>query len=264
MEVITLAQGEVGYLEKSKDNYMLYGANCLYPKIDFAGADNYTKYAYELHNAGLGHKNGYAWCQTFIAWLFWKTYGADLANQLLCGMLSSASTMDVKTAMINAGRQVPLNKAQACDIVYRSRSGGGHVGLVISRSTDGKIITVEGNSSASDITSWNGGAVVQHTGASWEWCCRPDYSIIDYHWIQDNGKWYYQNGLGQNWHGWGKIKETAGPYYHWYWFNSKGAMVTGAKEIDGKWYFFQPDGPLEGAQCITDSNGALIIWSMGE
>lgn len=83
-------------------------------------------------------------------------------------------------------------------------------------------------------------------------------------WIKSGGKWYYQDQNGQNWHGWGRIKETNGPYYHWYWFDSKGAAATGAKEIDGKWYFFQPDGDMECAECITDPNGAMIIWSMTE
>lgn len=263
-ELLKLAESELGYLEKSKEAFRLYGANCLYDKEKYAGADNVTKYSYELYQRGLGHPEYQPWCQTFIAWLYWKIFGAELANKLLCGKLRSASTMDVKDAFFAQGRGVPLNKAKPGDIAYRSRNGGGHVGLVVGRASNGKIISIEGNSSASDITSWNGGAVVKHTGASWEWCVRPDYTLVDYHWVEDNGTWYYQNGLGQNRHGWDKIKETQGDYYHWYWFDSKGAMATNSREIDGSWYFFQPDGPLEGAQCITDSNGALNVWSMSE
>lgn len=264
-KIIKLAQDELGYLEKSKENYSLYGSECLYPKTKYAGADNYTKYSWELRNAGLGHPNGQPWCETFISYIFWKAAGAEEADRLLCGMLRSASTMDTKNAMVRAGRQVPLNTAKAGDIVFRSRSGGGHVGLVIGRTGDGRIISIEGNTSKTDATAWNGGAVAQHTGGSWEWCCRPDWSLCEdpYHWTQVNGKWYYQDANGQNWYGWNKIKESSGDKWHWYWFDHTGAAATGAKFIDGRWYFFWPDKDQnECMECLTDSTGAMVVWSL--
>ena len=265
-KIIKLAKDEIGYLEKSKSDYSLYGSDCLYPKTQFAGADNYTKYSYELRAVLPGsHAQGQPWCMTFICWIFYCVAGTQLANKLLCGMLRSASTMDTKNAMIRAGRQVPLNKAEAGDIVFRSRSGGGHVGLVVGRAADGKIITIEGNTSANDATAWNGGAVAQHVGGSWEWCCRPDWSLCEdpYHWVQSNGKWYYQDANGQNWYGWNKIKESSGDKWHWYWFDHTGAAATGAKFIDGKWYFFWPDKDRnECMLCITDSTGAQVVWTL--
>lgn len=266
-KVLALAQDEVGYLEKSKADYSRYGSGCLYPKTAYAGADNYTKYAYELHNAGYGHPNGYAWCMTFICWILWKVAG-DKANKLLCGMLTSASTMDTKDVMIRAGRQVPLNKAEPGDIVFRSRNGGGHVGLVNGRTDEGKIISIEGNTSATDATSWNGGAVAVHTGGKWEWCVRPDWTICEdgYRWVKSGNHWFWQDGNGINWHGWARIKETNGEAEHWYWFDNIGVMATESRKIGGKWYFFQPDGPLEGALCITDTvdktGGALEVWTL--
>ena len=265
-DLVAKAKDELGYLEKSRANYDLYGANCLYHKTKYAGADNYTKYAYELRAAGLGHPNGQPWCQSFVNWLFYKTFGADLANQLLCGKLSSASTMEVKDAFVRSGRQVA--SVEPGDIAFRARSGGGHVGLVIGYA-NGKAITIEGNSSSTDITSWNGGAVVKHTGAPWTWYVRPDWSLIRpkeevWKWIQSGGKWYYQNRDGKNLHGWAKIKESAGPYFHWYWFDKTGAAATGGVQIDGKWYFFMPEGEFEGAECLTTSTGALTVWSMTE
>lgn len=266
-DVVKLAYAEEEYVEKAKKYLDKFGSSILYDTTNFAGSDNLTKYAYELNQAGLGHPNGYAWCQTFIAWLFWKSYGADIADKLLCGKLRSASTMVVKDAMLKGDRLVPLARAEAGDIVYRSRSGGGHVGLVIGRASNGKIITVEGNTSPTDATAWNGGQVARHTGASWEWCVRPDYSILEddtpcWHWAQFGDDWFYQDKNGHNWHGWLKIKESAGEYLHWYWFDDRGVMAKGAREIDGKWYFFQPDGSLEGALCITDESGALAVWSI--
>lgn len=266
-DVIDLAYAEEEYVEKAKKYLDKLGPEILYDKTNFAGSDNLTKYAYELNQAGLGHPNGQAWCQTFIAWIYWKSYGPELADKLLCGKLRSASTMEVKNAFPK-GQFIPLEDAEPSDIVYRPRTGGGHVELVVGRSSTGQLITVGGNTSPLDKTSWNGGQVARHIGAPWTWCVRPDYSILDaypgWHWIQYDGDWFYQDYYGNNWHGWLKVKESAGDFYHWYWFDKRGIMATGAAEIDGKWYFFQPDGPLEGACCITDESGALKIWNLNE
>ena len=271
-DVLDLAYAEEEYAEKARKYLDKYGVSVLYDKTNFSGSDNLTKYAYELHSAGLGHPNGFAWCQTWIAYIFWKCYTAEIADKLLCGMLRSASTMEVKNAMIKAGRQVPLVKAEPGDIVFRSRNGGGHVGLVVGRSAEGKIISVEGNTSPTDKNSWNGGQVARHVGASWEWCVRPDYSILKdeedkdpgWHWCSWGGDWFYQDKNGRNWHGWLKVKESAGEFLHWYWFDNRGVMAKGAREIDGKMYYFQESGDLEGALCITDETGALVVWNLSE
>lgn len=262
-QLVGIAAGEVGYLEKSKANWNLYGINCLYEKTKFAGADNVQKYAYET-----GHYKSYgwaAWCQSFVNWCLMAAFGQVKADELLCGKYASASTMDVKNAMVKAGRDIDLKNAQPGDIVFRSRSGGGHVGIVKGWS-NGKIITIEGNSSAADLAAWNGGAVVEHTGAPWNWCCRPDWSLVEkpagWHWVKSGGKWYYQDENGINKHGWADIKETAGDKVHRYYFNSKGQMATGAQMIDEKLYLFAPEGPLEGAMCRSDENGIQQIMDV--
>lgn len=270
--VLDLAYSEEEYVEKAKKYVDKYGVSVLYDATNFSGSDNLTKYCYELNQAGLGHPNGFAWCMSWICWLYWKCYGTEIADKLLCGKLRSASTMVVKDAMVKADRLVPLAKAQVGDLVFRSRSGGGHVGLVIGRASNGKIITIEGNTSPTDASSWNGGQVARHTGASWEWCVRPDYSILKdeedkdpgWHWVSWGGDWFYQNRFGNNWHGWLKVKETAGLYLHWYWFDERGVMAKGARKIDERWYFFQPEGDLEGAQCITDTAGVQRVWNLTE
>ena len=81
-----------------------------------------------------------------------------------------------------------------------------------------------------------------------------------WHWVQDGTGWYYQDKNGLNKHGWAKIEQTDKQGSHWYWFNAKGRAVTGVQVIDGKRYYFQPDGPLECALCITDGDGALQVW----
>lgn len=74
-------------------------------------------------------------------------------------------------------------------------------------------------------------------------------------WVHVGRKWYYQNQDGINSKGWKLIKETNGNYSHWYWFDQTGAAVTGWRYIDDRLYFFQPDGPLECAMCISDTTG---------
>ena len=265
--IIDLAYAEEEYTEKAKKYVDKYGISVLYDKVNFSGSDNLTKYAYELHSAGLQNPNGFAWCQTWINWLMWKCYGKDIANKLLCGKLTSASTMVVKDAMVKNDRLVPLAKAEPGDLVYRSRSGGGHVGLVVGRASNGKIISVEGNTSATDASSWNGGQVARHVGASWEWCVRPDYSILKdddpgWHWVSWGGDWFYQDRFGRNAHGWRVIKESAGNYLHRYWFDERGVMARGQRKIDGEWCSFMPEGDLEGSQCKTDDNGFLHVWNI--
>lgn len=265
-DLVNFVIGEKGYLEKSKANYQKYGADCLYPKTQYAGSDNYTKYAYEVDKLfGESWRQGQAWCQVFVAYAFWKVFGKTMADKLLYGELDSAYTIAVKNKFVSKGRQVALSKAEPGDLVYRSRNGGGHVGIVIGMK-NGQIVSVEGNSSASDITSWNGGAVVEHTGATWEWCVRPDWSMLPkddgWHWVKSGGKWYYQDANGVNKHGWAKIKETGGETLHWYYFDSKGAMLTGHQFIDGELCLFMPEGTLEGAMCISDENGYQHVWNV--
>ena len=95
-DVLDLAYAEEEYVEKARKYLDKYGVSVLYDQTNFSGSDNLTKYAYELHSAGLGHPNGFAWCQTWINWIMRKCYKQDLANKLLCGTLTSASTMEVK------------------------------------------------------------------------------------------------------------------------------------------------------------------------
>ena len=79
-EVIELALAEVGYLEKKS-------ASQLDSKTANTGSGNFTKYARDLDaipNFYNGKKNGFAWCDVFVDWLFVKTFGVKTAKKLLC------------------------------------------------------------------------------------------------------------------------------------------------------------------------------------
>lgn len=251
LKTTEIALSEVGYLEKSQSAYKKNPA-ILDSKTDGAGSDNLTKYARDAK-----HPNGYAWCQTFIAYIFIKAFGYDLANKLLCGMVRSAYTLDVKDAFMRQGKGVPLNKAQEGDIVYRSRNGGGHVGYVIGRTSDGKIISVEGNTSSTDITSWNGGCVAKHTGASWEWCVRPDYSVVPKYkpqtWYKDSVGWWYAKTANDY-----AKSEWLDINHHRYYFDESGYALEGFQMVNGKPYFFEEHGDLECALMVTSKDDSLI------
>lgn len=253
-DLLREAEAEKGYIEKSRAAYDKYGTVCLYPKTDFAGCDNLTKFAVEAQ-----HPNGQPWCQTFVAALLIRVFGRETADKLLCGKLRSASTMEVKDAMVKAGRSVPIAEAKPGDLAYRSRSGGGHVGIITGW-RNGELVTVEGNTSGSDVNSWNGGTVAEHEGATWMWVVRPDYSIADWHWLEVGGVWYYQDATGRNSYGWKLIQETASEKQHWYFFNDIGQMQTGLQEINGVLFYLMEAGELEGALCRTDDSGALSPW----
>ena len=70
-EVITIALAEVGYREKASN------ASLDAPQAN-AGSGNWTKFARDLAAAGYynGNKNGYAWCDVFVDWCFYKAFGA--------------------------------------------------------------------------------------------------------------------------------------------------------------------------------------------
>lgn len=79
-------------------------------------------------------------------------------------------------------------------------------------------------------------------------------------WINNSGKWYYFDELGNavvNW------KQILGK---WYYFASDYSMSTGWLKKDGKWYYLGEDGVMRKSQSIDinnicysfDENGVMI------
>lgn len=82
-------------------------------------------------------------------------------------------------------------------------------------------------------------------------------------WVQSGDDWYYRLAEGTNAHGWLKIPETTdNDNIHWYYFDEKGKMATDWLMIEGKWYYFQPSGSLQGALYHESDkkDGSLEIW----
>lgn len=168
-KVLTLAKSEIGYHEKA-NNYLLDEKNAN------VGSGNWTKYGAELDaipNFYNGKKNGYAWCDQFVDWLFVKCFGASAAMKMLCQPANSAGAgcMYSKQYYKNAGRFV--NDPQPGDQIFFFDSSGqvNHTGIVESVNGD-TIVTIEGNTSdqvARRTYSRNSGNISGYGRPRWEY-----------------------------------------------------------------------------------------------
>lgn len=147
-QVIAVASGEVGYLEK-KSNAQLYD------KTANAGYANIVKYWADTYPAFQGQP----WCDDFVSWCFIATYG-DKADYLLCGGVKSYYTPTSAQYYQKAGR---LDRhPQKGDQVFFSRDGSipaiHHTGIV-EKVDANYVYTIEGNTSSTAGVIPNGGGV---------------------------------------------------------------------------------------------------------
>lgn len=160
--LLATAAAEVGYLEK-KSNAQLDD------KTVNAGSANFTKYARDLDalkDFYNGAKNGYAWCDVFVDWTFFKTFGMDLALKLLCQPLKSCGAgVNFSAQYYKAKGQFHTSNPQPADQIFfvkRNSTGGisswQHTGLV-EKVENGYVHTIEGNTSGASGVIANGGGV---------------------------------------------------------------------------------------------------------
>ena len=113
--------------------------------------DNWTKYAQDLDRTNWynGPKNGFAWCDVFVDWLFWKCFGDPLGREMICQPIGSAGAGCLFSAQYyqGAGRWYPSNP-QPGDQIFFTYSPGeySHTGIVESVQ-NGTVTTIEGNTS---------------------------------------------------------------------------------------------------------------------
>lgn len=151
--LIALAKGEVGYLEKATNSN-------LDSKTGNAGSNNYTKYARDMDAiSGFynGKKQGYAWCDVFVDWLFVKTFGVAEAKRLLCQPDNSLGAGCYYSRDYYKAKGQLYDQPKVGDQVF---FGTSHTGLVtkVSGST---FWTVEGNTSSATGVVANGGGVFE-------------------------------------------------------------------------------------------------------
>lgn len=158
---LEIARQEIGYQEK-KDAGQLDG------KTANAGKNNYTKYARDLDRLGVYNypKNGYAWCDVFVDWVYVTAFGASLAWQMTgqpmkgCGAGCSFSAQYYKSI----GRWYTSPKP--ADQIFFKDSGGSpyHTGIV-ERVSGNRVYTIEGNTTSSDGVVADGGCVAEKSYA---------------------------------------------------------------------------------------------------
>lgn len=160
-KVISIALGEVGYIEKSKVAYLADPTVLDRPK-DGAGADNYTKYGRDMHNIYPGVMDfPAAWCDAFVDWCFYKAYGVATAKSLLGGNFNDYTV--ASSRMYQAKGALDTNPTVGSQVFFTKNgqtSGCHHTGLVYK--TDGTYFyTIEGNTSTAEGVIRNGGSVAK-------------------------------------------------------------------------------------------------------
>ena len=148
-KILELANAEVGYLEKASNSQ-------LDDKTANAGDKNYTKYARDMDNLKVynGIKQGYAWCNVFIDWLFYKALGQERALELLIGW-SAGCTQDY--IWFKNNKQIVI-EPQVGDLIFFGDCD--HIGIV-EKVENGRIYTIEGNTSNKAELIINGGQVAR-------------------------------------------------------------------------------------------------------
>lgn len=145
-KVINVAKNEVGYLEKASNSQ-------LDSKTANAGRGNYTKYWRDLKPSFQGE----AWCDCFVDWCFQKAYGKEAAQKLECGGFGEFYTPTSAQCYKNAGR-FDKNAKVGDQIFFKNTTRIHHTGLVYGVQ-NGRVYTIEGNTSNGTAVVPNGGAV---------------------------------------------------------------------------------------------------------
>lgn len=144
-KVISIALGEVGYLEKANNNN-------LYNKTANAGYNNYTKYWAEV----FPNWQGQAWCAVFVTWVFQKAFGKEKAKKLLkhypyvyCPTMKNLFTLNA-------------NPKKGDIVIFYYNNQFTHTGIVTKVNGD-VFKTVEGNTWGGNTIVANGGGVFEKT-----------------------------------------------------------------------------------------------------
>lgn len=145
-KVISIAEAEVGYLEKASNS-------SLYDKTTNAGPGNYTKYWAEIKP----EYQGQPWCAAFITWCLTQAFGQAIAKVLL-GHYPYVYCPTGKAKAQAQNRWTRTPSVGAIIIFGDSNGTPCHTGLV--RGYDNNYVyTIEGNTSGGSTVIANGGGV---------------------------------------------------------------------------------------------------------
>ena len=175
---VIIALGEVGYLEKQSRRQ-------LYEKHTNPGDENYTKYAREMDILFCfyrGVKQGYPWCDVFVDWCFVQAYGVIAGRKLLCQpILSKGAGCRYSYGYYREAGRLVDSPQEGDQIFFRREGRICHTGLVTGVK-DGRVYTVESNTSDAEGIVANGGCVAQKSYALDDpgiaGYGRPDYAAV--------------------------------------------------------------------------------------
>ena len=141
-EVVAVAISQIGYKEKATNKN-------LDDNTANAGSANWTKYARDLYAAKYynGNKNGFAWCDVFVDWCFFKAYGATEGQRIECqtGDCGAGCTFSMQYYQAKGRFDKTPKVGDQIFFRYSGSSGADHTGIVV-EVTSSQIVTVEGNS----------------------------------------------------------------------------------------------------------------------
>lgn len=179
--LLQTAKNEVGYLEKKTNSQ-------LDSKTANAGRNNYTKYARDLDKLGVYNyrKNGYAWCDMFVDWCFVTTFGVETAWKMTGQKMKGTGAGCTYSARYykNIGRFYTKDPKPGDQIFFSDGNGSdgmSHTGIVTDV-RNGRVYTIEGNTSSDPGVVPNGGSVNEKsyflTYNKIGGYGRPDYSMV--------------------------------------------------------------------------------------
>lgn len=158
-KLLKTVKAEVGYCEKASNSN-------LDDKVANAGSGNYTKYARDLDKVSgfyNGRKNGHAWCDVFVDWCMWKTFGTENAKKLLCQPSKSLGAGCKYSMQYYQKKNQFYTSPKAGDQIFFKESDGSgiaHTGYV--EGVDNTYVyTIEGNTSSASGVVANGGCVAR-------------------------------------------------------------------------------------------------------
>ena len=142
-KLLEIARAELGYKEKETNSQ-------LDDKTANAGDGNWTKYARDLHSAGYyqAAKNGYAWCDMFVDWCFWKLAGEDKTKGewLECQTGLYGAGCEWSSDCYRRAGRFDKNPQPGDQIFFGKTDAEEHTGIV-EKIENGKVHTIEGNAS---------------------------------------------------------------------------------------------------------------------
>lgn len=170
LKVITVANNEVGYLEKKTKNN-------LDSKTTNAGSNNYTKYWADMAPS----YQGQPWCACFVNWCFKHAYGEAEAKNLLCTKGAWSYYTPTSAQYFKNKGQWYKDPIPGDVIFFKNSTRICHTGLVYK--VDGnKVYTIEGNTSGGSTLVANGGGVAKKSYAlnygRIAGYGRPNYSLM--------------------------------------------------------------------------------------